>query len=72
MIHTTIPVFMHQRNKSRIAKNKLQETTYVMKTHHIRREYSSKARGARGDYKKLFKAYFETFIERGRELIRQK
>ena len=34
-----------------------------MNTHHIRREYSSEARGRAGDYKKLFKAYFETFIE---------
>ena len=44
-----------------------------MNTHHIRREYSIvKPGGARGDYKKLFKAYFETFIEGERGLICQK
>ena len=43
-----------------------------MNTHNIRREYNSEARGRAGDYKKLFKAYFETFIEGGRGLICQK
>ena len=32
----------------------------------------AKPGGARGDYKKLFKAYFETFFVGGRGLIRQK
>ena len=38
---------MDQRNKSKTAEQKLLETTYVVNTHHIRREYSSVARGAR-------------------------
>ena len=64
---------MHQRNKSRTAKKKLLKTTYVLNTYYIRREYSiAKPGGARGDNKKLFKAYFETFIEGGRGLICQK
>ena len=37
-----------------------------MNTHHIRREYSSEARGRARALLKTFKAYFETFIERGR------
>ena len=45
---------MHQQNESKIAKHKLWETTYryVMRigTHHIRRKYTSIARGGSGDY----------------------
>ena len=43
-----------------------------MNTHHIRREYSSEARGRTGGLQKLFKVYFETFIEGGGGLICQK
>ena len=41
-------------------------------SHHAGVNTVAKPGGARGEYKKLFKAYFETFIEGGRGQICQK
>ena len=66
---------MHQRDKSRTAKKKLQKTTYVMIIHHIRREYSSEARGrvgGGGAIKTYLKHFWKRLLKVGGGLICQK